>query len=30
MSREREESDATMSHEEFVEWRDEGRREWLL
>ena len=30
MSREREESGATMSHEEFLEWRDEGRREWLL
>ncbi len=30
MSRERDESGATMSHEEFLEWRDEGRREWLL
>ena len=30
MTRKREASGATITHEEFLEWRDEGRREWPL
>ena len=30
MFRKREARGATLSHEEFLEWRDEGRREWPL
>ena len=30
MTRKRDARDVTLSHEEFLEWRDEGRREWLL
>ena len=28
MFRKRDARDATLSHEEFLQWRDEGRREW--
>ena len=30
MFRKREARSATLSHEEFLQWRDEGRREWPL
>ena len=30
MTRKRDARNVTLSHEEFLEWRDEGRREWLL
>ena len=30
MFRKRDARDVILSHEEFLEWRDEGRREWLL
>ena len=30
MFRKRDARGATLSHEEFLEWRDEGRREWPL
>ena len=30
MFRKREARGATLSHEEFLQWRDEGRREWPL
>ena len=30
MFRKRDARDVTLSHEEFLQWRDEGRREWPL
>ena len=30
MFRKRDARDATLSHEEFIQWRDQGRREWPL